>query len=114
MDKADDKPHIFDIYTKNPQTCQLAVMLTKQGELVGRALVWKIDEIARWESHALMKQEYREKVDSFYKNFDTDWQKTEVDDSDNALIKGKLKDIYLMDRVYYTKDWIETAFKKWA
>ena len=47
MDMESKKPHIFDVYSKNPEKCQLAVMLNNSGQLVGRALVWKIDEITK-------------------------------------------------------------------
>lgn len=102
MDKESKNPNIFDIYTKNPDNCQLAVMLNKDGKLVGRALVWKIDEIV----HGSNKSE-----NSFYDKLDNvDWK----EDSDNNLLRGKVKDLYFMDRVYYTKDWINNSFQKWA
>lgn len=41
MDKGEYSPKIFDIYTKNPDTCRMLVMLNK-GELVARALLWKV------------------------------------------------------------------------
>lgn len=102
MDKESKNPNIFDIYTKNPDNCQLAVMLNKDGKLVGRALVWKIDEIV----HESNKSE-----NSFYDKLDNvDWK----ENTDNNLLRGKVKDLYFMDRVYYTKDWINNYFQKWA
>ena len=114
MDKSDEKPYIFDIYTKNPDTCQLAVMLNSSGQLVGRALVWKIDEVARWDDSRYVKTAAHEKENKFNSNLDLDWQRVKVEGSDNDLIKGKTKNLYFMDRVYYTKDWINNAFQKWA
>lgn len=105
MDKSDDKPYIFDIYTKNPDSCKLLVMLNSSGQLMGRALVWTVDEIARWEQN---------KNEEFYSNFDVDWQSEKVEPYDNHLIKGKAKNLYYMDRVYYTKEWVSNAFQKWA
>jgi hypothetical protein len=108
MDKADERPHIFDIYTKNPEVCQLAVMLNKDGKLVGRALVWKIDEIGRKE----VIDNNGSKYDVFYSKFDAEWEKQQH--SYINFQKAKVKDIYFMDRVYYTKDWINNSFQKWA
>ena len=112
MDKSDEKPYIFDIYTKNPEVCQLAVMLNSDGKLVGRALVWKIDEIGKWST---------DKNDQFYSSF-TDWETVKISSGDvefrkksnNILLKSKVKDLYFMDRVYYTKDWIGNTFEKWG
>lgn len=109
MDKSDEKPYIFDIYTKNPDSCQLAVMLNKDGKLVGRALVWKVDEIARWDD----TQGKLIKNQEFYSNFDN-WERYDIEDNEYALMKSKTKDLYFMDRIYYTKDWIANAFQKWG
>lgn len=103
--KAEIKPYIFDIYTKNPDSCQLLVMLNSNGQLMGRALVWTVDEIAKWDQN---------KNEEFYSNFDVDWQRQQVEPYDNHLIKGKTKNLFFMDRVYYTKEWISNAFHKWA
>ena len=35
----------FDIYVKNPESCQMLILLNKEGKLLGRALVWKIFEM---------------------------------------------------------------------
>jgi hypothetical protein len=107
MDKVDEKPNIFDIYTKNPETCQLAVMLNSGGKLVARALVWKIDEISQ-------EKEVIQSENKFYSQFDVDWQKSEQDTFYTDLLTAKVKNLYLMDRVYYTKDWMENSLHKWG
>ncbi len=105
MDKVTENKNIFDIYTKNPENCQLAVMLNSEGKLVARALVWKIDEISKYEHFS--------DDENFYSNFDLKWQEVPCD-FDNKLFTAKAKDLYLMDRVYYTKDWMENSLHKWA
>jgi hypothetical protein len=111
MDVESEKPNIFDIYTKNPESCQLAVMLNSSGQLVGRALVWKIDEISRWTGYS---EERTIREDDYYSNFDVDWQEVKLDSYDNMLLKSSVKDLYFMDRVYFTKEWISNSFQKWA
>lgn len=96
MDKANDKPYIFDIYTKNPESCQLAIMLNDKGQLVARALVWKVNEI-------IFADEKKAKAWP-----DLKWQ------TYGRFSKAEAKNLYVMDRVYYTKDWMENAFYKWA
>jgi hypothetical protein len=111
MDKVTENKNIFDIYTKNPETCQLAVMLNGEGKLVARALVWKIDEISRYDqsSASLMKDE-----EKFYSNLNLNWKLVDQNNYDNDLFTTKVKELYLMDRVYYTKDWMENSLHKWA
>ena len=41
-DKEKAKPNVFDIYTKNPESCKMAVMLDENGDLVSRAILWKV------------------------------------------------------------------------
>ena len=99
MDKVNKKPHIFDIYTKNPEVCQLAVMLNDKGELVARALVWKITELQR-----------RSSDDDFYK--DEFWENIP-----GYVEKGKyfkVDNLLFMDRIYYTKDWMSNYLQQWA
>ena len=86
-------------------------MLNSSGQLVGRALVWKIDEIYRWTGYS---EEKTIREDDYYSNFDVDWQEVKVDSHDNMLLKSSVKDLYFMDRVYYTKEWISNSFQKWA
>ncbi len=104
MDMESKTPHIFDVYSKNPEKCQLAVMLNSSGQLVGRALVWKIDEIT--------KKSYGEMDNGFFSNLDIKWEINKFEDT--LIYNGVANNLFYMDRVYYTKDWIDTAFKKWA
>lgn len=121
MDKESDVPYIFDIYTKNPEVCQLAVMLNKNGEMVGRALVWKIDEISkRFYSGDLEDVKNRLETDDFWKSLNLDWNFTKdkvgknLSQTTTYTFEAKPKDLFVMDRVYYTKDWINNSFVKWA
>lgn len=97
MDKASEKPYIFDIYTKNTESCQLAVMLNDSGQLVARALVWKVNEII-----------YADEKKAAKVWSDLKWHPY------GQFSKAETKNLYVMDRVYYTKDWMENAFFKWA
>jgi hypothetical protein len=42
-DKEKVKPNVFDIYTKNPESCKMIVMLDENGGLLSRAILWKVD-----------------------------------------------------------------------
>jgi len=33
----------FDIYVKNPEVCQMMILKNEDGKLIGRALIWKLD-----------------------------------------------------------------------
>ena len=110
MDKVTENKNIFDIYTKNPETCQLAVMLNGEGKLVARALVWKIDEISRYDQSLVTKGD----EDRFYSSLNLNWELVDQNNYDNDLFTTKVKELYLMDRAYYTKDWMENSLHKWA
>ena len=115
MDKADKNPNIFDIYTKNPEVCQLAVMLNSNGELVGRSLVWKVDEVSkRFYNGDLEDVKKQLETDNFWKSLNLNWNLSKDKISNLSLFTANPKDLFFMDRVYYTKDWIENAFQKWA
>jgi hypothetical protein len=45
-DKEKVKPNVFDIYTKNPESCKMAIMINQNGKLVSRAILWKVDLIS--------------------------------------------------------------------
>lgn len=108
MDMESKKPHIFDVYSKNPEKCQLAVMLNNSGQLVGRALVWKIDEITK----KFYDEEINKMDNGFFSNLDIKWKVNKFEGT--SIYNGVTNNLFYMDRVYYTKDWIDTAFKKWA
>lgn len=116
MDKVTENKNIFDIYTKNPESCQLAVMLNSEGKLVARALVWKIDEISRYDQSSVhhLRRPSTEDEEKFYSNLNLNWELVDQNDSDNDLFTSKVKELYLLDRVYYTKDWMENSLHKWA
>jgi hypothetical protein len=82
--KGGDIKHIFDIYTKNPQSVKLVVMLDKSGTCVARALLWKIDEL--------------------FPSYGTD----------NLFKGVKVNDFHFMDRVYFAHDWMERYMFNWA
>lgn len=111
MDKVSEKPYIFDIYTKNPESCQLAVMLNKNGQLVARALIWKIDSIFR---NGYGSSDRIEKEEEFYSPLNLKWERFKEEEFSNELLKAKPDNLFIMDRVYYTKDWMENSFNKWA
>ena len=109
MDRVSENPNIFDIYTKNPETCQLAVMLNSGGQLVARALVWKIDEVSYWESGSR-----GDNIEVIKQLPVSNWISQKIEPYSNNLFTAKAKELYFMDRVYYTKDWMENSFYKWA
>jgi hypothetical protein len=60
--------NFFDIYIKNPDVCQLLIMLDDRNKLLGRALVWKL-------MPGTGKSEYF--LDRIYTRFDSDIYKFE-------------------------------------
>lgn len=83
----DKDDNIFDIYTKNPDVCKMLIMTNTNGELVARALLWKaqIDN----EESINKNRNNRNNTDKI------------------SLIP---KESWLMDRVYYTEDWMQNSF----
>ena len=77
----------FDLYTKNPESCQLLIM-TNGGRLTARALVWKLNSIGEDGKQ---------------------WTGSGIEP-----IKLKEKPEYFMDRVYYTKDHQKKNMEKYA
>jgi hypothetical protein len=91
--KSNDIKHIFDIYTKNPQSVKMVVMLNEKGLCVSRAILWKISEIIPYyKTEDLFKE-----LPNFKEN---GWFKTD--------------DLLFMDRVYYSNDWQEQSMFNWA
>lgn len=39
------KSSIFNIYTENPEMCQLLILLNEEDKLIGRALIWKLKSL---------------------------------------------------------------------
>lgn len=79
----EDKNKFFKLYTENPETCSLLILL--EGEkLVGRALVWKLNEIK-------LSKDFYGKM---------------TDDNQDFIEEAK----YFMDRVYTSDDYLFHKF----
>ncbi len=92
--KAEEFKHIFDIYTKNPQSVKLVVLLDGTGMCVARGLLWKISEILPYYN----TEEYYSKM----KNFKEEgWFNVEGE-------------FHFLDRVYFVRDWHEQMIFNWA
>lgn len=85
VDKDDS---IFSIYTKNPEVCKMLIMTNTNDELVARALLWKvqIDKKESMNMNSRNRNRIADKID---------------------LIPNES---WLMDRVYYTEDWMQNSF----
>ena len=92
--KDEQYKHIFDIYTKNPQSVSLVVMLDSRGMCVARGLLWNISQLMPYSG-----------TDKFYqsmKNFkENSW----------FSVDGEFK---FLDRVYFARDWQEQFVFNWA
>lgn len=77
----DKSDNIFDIYTKNPEVCKMLIMTNTNGELVARALLWKAQ---------IIKEDFI--------------SRSEVN------CESLPNESWLMDRVYYTEDWMQNSF----
>jgi hypothetical protein len=112
---------IFDLYTKNPEVCQLLVLL-KEGLLIGRALVWKVSYNSEKE---LKGVEYY--MDRQYCAIDSDvnkfidyakkmgWMYKAVNNSitndfiyDDKVYSGVRLEVQLNDIKYYTYPYLDT------
>ena len=90
-DKEKVKPNVFDIYTKNPESCKMAVMLDENGGLLSRAILWKVDN-----SQKTHKNEY-------FGGPSTDGGKLNLPES-----------FWFMDRVYSVENWMDKSMYDWA
>lgn len=54
---------IFDIYVENPEVCRLLVLLNKDGKLIGRSLIWKVN---------VENLDFEYFMDRIYTNLDSD------------------------------------------
>jgi hypothetical protein len=91
-DKEKVKPNIFDIYTNNPESCKMVIMLDENKNLVSRAILWKVNN-----SKNNHKNEY-------YGGTNTDGG-------------GKLslpEYFWFMDRVYSVESWMDNKMYDWA
>ena len=91
--KGNEIKHIFDIYTKNPQSVKLVVVLDSSGLCVSRALLWKVSELLPFYN--------TEKFYSNMKNFKEEgWFSTD--------------EFQFLDRVYFVRDWHEQMIFNWV
>ena len=83
---------VFDIYVKNPDVCQLLV-LVKSNKLLGRALIWKINTIfdQKTEKYIEIKSPLYF-MDRIYTNKDSDVNKFLKYAEDNNYIKKRYND----------------------
>jgi hypothetical protein len=91
-DKEKVKPNVFDIYTKNPESCKMVVMLDENKNLVSRAILWKV-------------------------NNSQNNQKNEYFGGTNTDGGGKLSlpdSFWFMDRVYSVENWMDNLMYDWA
>lgn len=78
----------FDIYTKNPDQCKMVILLHPSGKILGRALVWRVDNI-----------------ECSDKSFDPDWIMDRVytsRDSDSLKFKSYARENGWAYRYYYS------------
>jgi hypothetical protein len=98
----DDKNNIFDIYTKNPESCSLLIMTNEEGKLGARALVW--------DAKVTFCRDYKGDV-SHMKKVKTLF----ISDVHLGTKKCQaLGDIKFLDRIYTIDDWMVHKMTKWA
>ena len=92
--KSTEFKYIFDIYTKNPKSVKLVVLLDNTGMCVSRALLWNVSELLPYYN--------TEKFYSNMKNFKEEgW----------FNVEGEFQ---FLDRVYFVRDWHEQMIFNWA
>lgn len=90
-DKEKVKPNVFDIYTKNPESCKMVVMLDENGGLVSRAILWKVDNSKK------------NQTNEYFGGPSTDGGKLNLPES-----------FWFMDRVYSVENWMDKSMYDWA
>ena len=90
-DKEKVKPNVFDIYTKNPESCKMVVMLDENGGLVSRAILWKVNNFQN--NH----------TNEYFGGPSTDGGKLNLPES-----------FWFMDRVYSVENWMDKSMYDWA
>ncbi len=92
--KSTEFKYIFDIYTKNPKSVKLVVLLDNTGMCVSRALLWKVSELLPYYN--------TERFYSNMKNFKEEgW----------FNVEGEFQ---FLDRVYFVRDWHEQMIFNWT
>ena len=86
-DKEKVKPNVFDIYTKNPESCKMVVMLDENGGLVSRAILWKVNNSQN--NHTNERTEETRGLDL-------------------------PESFWFMDRVYSVENWMDKSMYDWA
>ena len=89
-DKEKVKPNVFDIYTKNPESCKMIVMLDENGGLVSRAILWKVNN-------------FQSTNEYFGGSSPDDRSKLSLPES-----------FWFMDRVYSVENWMDNLMYDWA
>jgi hypothetical protein len=91
-DKEKVKPNVFDIYTKNPESCKMVVMLDENGGLLSRAILWKVNN-----SQNTSTNEY--------------FGGPSTDGSSKLSLP---ESFWFMDRVYSIENWMDKSMYDWA
>ena len=91
-DKEKVKPNVFDIYTKNPESCKMVVMLDENGGLVSRAILWKVDNSKKNQTNEYFGGQRTEETRGL-----------DLPES-----------FWFMDRVYSVENWMDKSMYDWA
>ena len=91
-DKEKASPNVFDIYTKNPESCKMVVMLDENGGLLSRAILWKVDNCEKTPTNEYFGG-----------------QRTEETRGLNLP-----ESFWFMDRVYSIESWMDKSMYDWA
>lgn len=83
-DKEKARPNVFDIYTKNPESCKMVVMLDENGGLLSRAILWKASN----SEHDIVSGSFR--------------------------LLNLPESFWFMDRVYSVESWMDKSMYDWA
>jgi hypothetical protein len=92
-DKEKVKPNVFDIYTKNPESCKMLIMLDENKNLVSRAILWKVNN-----------SQILHNTNEYFGGPSTD-----------GISKLSLPEsFWFMDRVYSVENWMDNLMYDWA
>ena len=90
-DKEKVKPNVFDIYTTNPESCKMIVMLDENKNLVSRAILWKVNNSKNNHTNEYFGGQRAEE--------------TRIDLPES---------FWFMDRVYSIENWMDNLMYDWA
>jgi len=91
-DKEKARPNVFDIYTKNPESCKMGVMLDENGGLLSRAILWKVDNSKKNQTNEYFGGQKTEETHGL-----------DLPES-----------FWFMDRVYSIESWMDKSMYDWA